>query len=103
MQFLRWSFCLFANFLEGEITMLKFNSKDRVVTDATLAKQIAGKEKSEVSNKECHPRLHFLFDAFMTPFTGVLLFLALLSFLTNYLFVPADQKDLSTVIIMITI
>ncbi len=110
--------------------MLKFNSKDRVVTDATLAKQIAGKEKSEVlkqldtsinglnpaqakkrlerdglnevSNKECHPKLHFLFDAFMTPFTGVLLFLALLSFLTNYLFVPADQKDLSTVIIMIT-
>lgn len=130
MQFLRWSFCLFADFLEGEITMLKFNSKDRVVTDATLAKQIAGKEKSEVlkqldtsinglnpaqakkrlerdglnevSNKECHPKLHFLFDAFMTPFTGVLLFLALLSFLTNYLFVPADQKDLSTVIIMIT-
>lgn len=111
--------------------MLKFNSKDRVVTDATLAKQIAGKEKSEVlkqldtsinglsptqakkrlerdglnevSNKECHPKLHFLFDAFMTPFTGVLLFLALLSFLTNYLFVPTDQKDLSTVIIMITI
>ena len=87
MQFLRWSFCLFADFLEGEITMLKFNSKDRIVTDATLAKQIAGKEKSEVlkqldtsinglsptqakkrlerdglnevSNKECHPRLHF--------------------------------------------
>ena len=28
--------------------MLKFNSKDRIVTDATLAKQIAGKEKSEV-------------------------------------------------------
>ncbi len=130
MQFLRWSFCLFADFLEGEITMLKFNSKDRVVTDATLAKQIAGKEKSEVlkqldtsinglnpaqakkrlerdglnevSNKECHPKLHFLFDAFMTPFTGVFLFLALFSFLPPYLFVPADQKDLSTVIIMIT-
>lgn len=125
-----WSFCLFADFLEGEIIMLKFNSKDRVVTDATLATKIARKEKSEVlkqldtsinglnsvqakkrlerdglnevSNKECHPKLHFLFDAFMTPFTGVLLFLALLSFLTNYLFVPADQKDLSTVIIMIT-
>ena len=130
MQFLRWSFCLFADFLEGEITMLKFNSKDRVVTDATLAKQIATKDKNEVlkqlqtstnglnssqakqrleedgfnevSNKERHPKLHFLFDAFMTPFTGVLLFLAGLSFLTNYVFVPADQKDLSTVIIMIT-
>lgn len=129
MQFLCWSFCLFADFLEGEITMLKFNSKYRVVTNATLAKQIARQEKNEVlkqlhttinglnpvqakqrleqdglnevSNKEHHPKLHFLIDAFMTPFTGVLLFLAGLSFLTNYVFVPADQKDLSTVIIMI--
>lgn len=129
MQFLCWSFCLFADFLEGEITMLKFNSKDRVVTNATLAKQIARQAKNEVlkqlhttinglnpvqakqrleqdglnevSNKEHHPKLHFLIDAFMTPFTGVLLFLAGLSFLTNYVFVPADQKDLSTVIIMI--
>lgn len=129
MQFLRWSFCLFADFLEGEITMLKFNSEDRVVTNATLAKQIARQGKNEVlkqlhttinglnpvqakqrleqdglnevSNKEHHPKLHFLIDAFMTPFTGVLLFLAGLSFLTNYVFVPADQKDLSTVIIMI--
>ena len=129
MQFLCWSFCLFADFLEGGITMLKFNSKDRVVTNATLAKQIARQEKNEVlkqlhttinglnpvqakqrleqdglnevSNKEHHPKLHFLIDAFMTPFTGVLLFLAGLSFLTNYVFVPADQKDLSTVIIMI--
>lgn len=129
MQFLCWSFCLFADFLEVEITMLKFNSKDRVVTNATLAKQIARQEKNEVlkqlhttinglnpvqakqrleqdglnevSNKEHHPKLHFLIDAFMTPFTGVLLFLAGLSFLTNYVFVPADQKDLSTVIIMI--
>ena len=70
--------------------MLKFNSKDRIVTDATLAKQIAGKEKSEVlkqldtsinglsptqakkrlerdglnevSNKECHPRFHFFYS-----------------------------------------
>lgn len=109
--------------------MLKFNSKDRVITNATLAKQIARQEKNEVlkqlhttinglnpvqakqrleqdglnevSNKEHHPKLHFLIDAFMTPFTGVLLFLAGLSFLTNYVFVPADQKDLSTVIIMI--
>jgi len=129
MQFLCWSFCLFADFLEGGITILKFNSKDRVVTNATLAKQIARQEKNEVlkqlhttinglnpvqakqrleqdglnevSNKEHHPKLHFLIDAFMTPFTGVLLFLAGLSFLTNYVFVPADQKDLSTVIIMI--
>ena len=31
--------------------MLKIYSKDRVVTDATLAKQIAGEEKSEVLDR----------------------------------------------------
>lgn len=129
MQFLRWPFCLFADFLEGEIRMLKINSKDRVVTDATLAKRIAREDKSkvltelgasvngltasearkrlerdgfnEVSNKEHHPKLHFLADAFLTPFTGVLVILATLSFFTNYVFVPTNQKDLSTVIIML--
>ena len=110
--------------------MLKIYSKDRVVTDATLAKQIAGEEKSEVldrlhtsvegletsqakkrlerdglnevSNKEHHPKLHFLVDAFMTPFTGVLLILATLSFFINYLLAAPADKDLSTVIIMLT-
>lgn len=129
MQFLRWPFCLFADFLEGEIRMLKINSKDRVVTDATLAKRIAREDKSkvltelgasvngltasearkrlerdgfnEVSNKEHHPKLHFLADAFLTPFTGVLVILATLSFFTDYVFVPTNQKDLSTVIIML--
>lgn len=109
--------------------MLKINSKDRVVTDATLAKRIAREDKSkvltelgasvngltasearkrlerdgfnEVSNKEHHPKLHFLADAFLTPFTGVLVILATLSFFTDYVFVPTNQKDLSTVIIML--
>ncbi|AHI11318.1 Mg(2+) transport ATPase, P-type 2 [Lactobacillus helveticus H9] len=117
-------------FFRGGIRMLKNYSKDRVVTDATLAKQIAGEEKSEVldrlhtsvegletsqakkrlerdglnevSNKEHHPKLHFLVDAFMTPFTGVLLILATLSFFTNYLLAAPADKDLSTVIIMLT-
>lgn len=109
--------------------MLKINSKDRVVTDATLAKQIAREDRNEVlerlhtslkgldsnqakklleenglnevSNKEHYPKLHFLLDAFMTPFTGVLLILATLSFFTNYLLATPADKDLSTVIIML--
>lgn len=110
--------------------MLKINSKDHVVTDATLAKQITrqdtnqvlkrldtsidglkssqAKERlerdglNEVSNKEKHPKLRFLVDAFMTPFTGVLLILATMSFFTNYLLAAPNDKDLSTVIIMLT-
>lgn len=46
-------------------------------------------------------RLRFLAEAFLTPFTIVLLFLATLSLFANYIFVPAPQKDLSTVIIMV--
>lgn len=109
--------------------MLKINFKDRVETNATTARKTAWKEKNfvlkqlntslaglstsqaqrrleteglnEIRNRERHPKLLFLADAFITPFTGVLVILAILSFFTNYLFVPANQKDLSTVIIML--
>lgn len=57
--------------------------------------------KNELENKSNNTKLHFLVQAFMTPFTVVLLILASISFCTNYLFVPADQKDLSSVIIML--
>ena len=57
--------------------------------------------KNELENKSNNTKLHFLFQAFITPFTIILLILASISFCTNYLFVPADQKDLSSVIIML--
>ena len=57
---------------------------------------------NEIANKQKHTTLHYLVESFLTPFTIVLVILATLSFFTNYLLVPNDQKDLSTVIIMLT-
>lgn len=57
---------------------------------------------NEIASNQKNTTLHFLFEAFMTPFTIVLLILATLSFFTDYFFVPSSQRDLSTVIIMIT-
>ncbi|WP_209687513.1 magnesium-translocating P-type ATPase [Lactobacillus colini] len=57
--------------------------------------------KNELENKSKNTKWHFLVQSFMTPFTLVLLLLAVISLCTDYLFVPDDQKDLSTVIIML--
>ena len=53
------------------------------------------------SNKH-NSKLRFLAEAFITPFTLVLLVLATLSLFTDYIFVPAGEKDLTTVAIMLT-
>ena len=57
---------------------------------------------NEVATKKRNTKLHFFIESFFTPFTMVLLLLATVSLFTDYVFVPASQKDLSTVVIMIT-
>lgn len=117
--------------LERMLKMLKINnSGKRTTTDTKLVRQIAQEDKcatlqrlktstsgltkkdvekrleeygpNEIASRHGNTKLQFLFQAFMTPFTIVLLILAAISLFTNYLLVPADQKDLSTVIIMLT-
>ena len=56
---------------------------------------------NEVAKKPTNTRIQFLIQSFLTPFTIVLLILATISFFSEYLFVPASQKDLSTTIIML--
>lgn len=56
---------------------------------------------NEVAKKPTNTRIQFLIQSFLTPFTIVLLILATISFFSEYLFVPASQKDLSTTLIML--
>ena len=56
---------------------------------------------NEVAKKQTNTRIQFLIQSFLTPFTIVLLILATISFFSEYLFVPASQKDLSTTLIML--
>ncbi|CCI85101.1 magnesium-translocating P-type ATPase [Lactobacillus pasteurii DSM 23907 = CRBIP 24.76] len=56
---------------------------------------------NDIVSKRRDSRLKFLAEAFLTPFTIVLLILATISLFTDYVFASAGEKDLSTVIIMI--
>ena len=56
---------------------------------------------NEIASNRHDSRIRFLIEAFLNPFTIVLLLLATISLCTDYLFVPSSQKDLSTVIIML--
>ncbi len=81
-------------------TLQRFKTTNKGLT----TKQAEASREKYGANEIAHKRQSkgaILFEAFMTPFTVVLLVLAVLSLLTNYIFVPAGQKDLSTVLIMI--
>lgn len=84
---------------EATLSRLKTRQQGLSSQEAEDARKIYG--TNAIAHNRSNSRLKYLFDAFMTPFTMVLLFLAALSLLTNYIFVPAGQKDLSTVVIML--
>ncbi len=83
-------------------TFERFKSSSKGLSTSQAEQLRAKYGKNEIAKDEHNTKAHFLFEAFMTPFTVVLLILATLSLFTNYIFVPASDKDLSTVIIMIT-
>ncbi|MFR4967713.1 magnesium-translocating P-type ATPase [Lactobacillus kalixensis] len=109
--------------------MLNLNKKNQSVVNLRLVQRIARESRAETlarlhvsaeglstkqaninreeygSNEIAAPKnnskLRFLAESFITPFTIVLFILAAVSLFTDYIFVPANQKDLSTVIIML--
>lgn len=83
-------------------TLKQFNTSANGLTTKQADKNREKYGANEIAKRSNDSTWHFFVEAFMTPFTVVLLILATLSFFTNYVFVPADQKDLSTVIIMLT-
>ena len=81
------------------LAQLHTNSNGLSTEEAEAVREKTGANEIASSNKDS--KLKFLAEAFLTPFTLVLLILATMSLFTNYILVPDDQKDLSTVIIMV--
>lgn len=86
----------------GQEVLKQFKSSAAGLTSKEADKRLETYGPNQVVEKTHNTKLHFLIESFLTPFTVVLLILATISLFTDYLFVPANQKDLSTVIIMIT-
>ena len=79
----------------------RFNTSVKGLTSAQAERAREKYGTNEIAHSNNNHKLHFLAEAFLTPFTLVLLTLATISLFTDYIFVPAGQKDLSTVIIML--
>lgn len=85
-----------------EACLEQFKTSSKGLSSREAAKRLEKNGPNEVVTKKQNTKLHFLIESFLTPFTLVLLLLATISLFTDYVFVPANQKDLSTVIIMVT-
>jgi len=56
--------------------------------------------KNEIVHEKPAPWYIELLKAFINPFIGILIFLAVVSYITDVLFAPPDEKDWSTIIII---
>lgn len=83
-------------------TLYRMQTTLNGLTQEEASKRLAKNGPNEIAVDKHNNKLHFLFEAFLTPFTIVLLILATMSLFTNYIFVAPSDKDLSTVIIMLT-
>ncbi|MDF7638293.1 magnesium-translocating P-type ATPase [Lactobacillus sp. ESL0791] len=83
-------------------TLARLHASANGLSQKQVEENRANYGSNEIASNKHDSKLRFLAEAFLTPFTLVLLILATASLFTNYIFVPASQKDLSTVIIMIT-
>ena len=81
------------------LAQLHTNSNGLSTEEAANIREKTG--TNEIASSNQASKLHFLVEAFLTPFTLVLLILATMSLFSNYIFVPQGEKDLSTVIIMV--
>lgn len=80
------------------LAQLHTNSNGLSTEEAANIREKTG--TNEIASSNQASKLHFLAEAFLTPFTLVLLILATMSLFTNYIFVPQREKNLSTVIIL---
>lgn len=89
--------------MTGENLIKKFNtSRNGLMHEEVLIRQ----EKygtNEIKYKKEKNILQILLEAFLSPFTLVLLALSLISFATEYLFVSNENKDMTSSIIIITL
>lgn len=87
---------------DESLVLQKLHTSVDGLTSEEAEKRLKEDGSNQVQNNENNTKLHFFIESFFTPFTIVLLILAILSLFTDYLLVPASQRDLSTVIIMVT-
>lgn len=80
-----------------------FNTSSKGLQTSDVDKHQEEYGRNEIEYKKEKSTLQIVFEAFLSPFTMVLLSLALISFATEYLLVSQGDKDLTSAIIIITL
>jgi len=70
------------------------------IPDAEAEQRLQRYGKNEVAHEKSPAWYRQLIQAFMNPFVGILLLLAIASYLTEYAFAPPQEQNLTTVIII---
>lgn len=88
--------------LSTEELMEEFNTSEGGLTKDLVQKRTEEYGKNELNQSDEDSWYKRLFEAFINPFTLVLLLLAIVSFVTDFLIAKPGEKELTTVIIIAT-
>jgi P-type Mg2+ transporter len=86
--------------LSNEEILKKYNSSLDGLAEEEAEKRIIKFGLNEVAHEKAPTWHRQLLNAFLDPFIGILLILAIASFFTEYLFAPIDERDYLSVIII---
>ena len=81
----------------------KFNTSKNGLNLSDVEKHQEEYGRNEIEYKKDKSVFQIIVEAFLSPFTLVLLALAFISFATEYLLVAKSEKDLTSAIIIITL
>ncbi len=83
----------------GEI-FRDLKTSEKGLTDSDAGKRLEIYGRNEVFHEKAPSWYNHLIQAFINPFVGILVLLVIASFLTEYIFAPPGEQDLTAVIII---
>ncbi len=90
---------LYAN-MHNETLFSAFSSGPKGLSEEASTEALEKYGPNEIITEQKEGVLKQLFDAFINPFTVVLIALAVLDFILDYLLAPKGERDLSTVVVI---
>jgi len=89
-----------ASLSSPEAVMVKNDSSEKGLTESEAQSRLERFGKNETAHEKAPSWIRQLVQAFFNPFVGILILLAVASFVTEYIFAPPGEKDLTAVVII---
>ena len=83
-----------------EAVLAKMDSSEQGLTEAEAQNRLERFGKNETAHEKAPSWIRQLLKAFFNPFVGILVLLAVASFVTEYIFAPPGEQDLTAVVII---